>query len=70
MEEVEAIVESFDSDGDGVLRYDDIVKLLDMEEEEERDATIREAFSAYNGLHHGEKPPVGTAAVGRGEEHG
>ncbi|KAI0496553.1 hypothetical protein KFK09_022876 [Dendrobium nobile] len=45
--EAEAIVESSDSDGDGVLGYDDFVKLVDMEEEEERESTIKEAFLAY-----------------------
>ncbi|PKU59197.1 probable calcium-binding protein CML31 [Dendrobium catenatum] len=45
--EAEAIMQLSDSDGDGVLGYDDFVKLVDMEEEEERESTIKEAFSAY-----------------------
>ncbi|XP_020571337.1 probable calcium-binding protein CML31 [Phalaenopsis equestris] len=45
--EAEAMVESSDSDGDGVLSFDDFVRLVHVEEEEDRENTLKEAFSVY-----------------------
>ncbi|XP_008781687.1 putative calcium-binding protein CML19 [Phoenix dactylifera] len=46
-EDAEAVVASSDSDGDGLLCYDDFVRLVDVEEEEEKVRSLREAFRVY-----------------------
>lgn len=46
-EDAEAVVESTDSDGDGLLGLEDFVKLVDAEEEEEKGRNIRDAFKMY-----------------------
>ncbi|KAK1314694.1 Calcium-binding protein CML38 [Acorus calamus] len=46
-EDAEAVVESSDSDGDGLLGFEDFVKLVEVEEEEERLRSLREAFGMY-----------------------
>lgn len=48
-EEAAAVVESTDTDGDGLLGFEDFVKLVGSEEEEEEEKrrTLREAFRVY-----------------------
>ncbi|KAG1364173.1 putative calcium-binding protein CML31 [Cocos nucifera] len=46
-EDAEAVVASSDSDGDGLLCYDDFVRLVDVEGEEEKARSLREAFGVY-----------------------
>lgn len=46
-DDAEAVVELSDTDGDGLLGFDDFVKLVKEEEEDERVSTLREAFSMY-----------------------
>ncbi|KAK1263284.1 Calcium-binding protein CML38 [Acorus gramineus] len=46
-EDAEAVVESSDSDGDGLLGFEDFVKLVEVEGEEERLRSLREAFGMY-----------------------
>lgn len=46
-EDAEAVVECLDSDGDGLLCFDDFVKLVHVEEEEEERRSMREAFGVY-----------------------
>lgn len=46
-EEAVAVVESIDSDGDGLLGFDDIVRLVDGEGESEKEQNMREAFRMY-----------------------
>ncbi|KAH0449289.1 hypothetical protein IEQ34_023089 [Dendrobium chrysotoxum] len=41
------LVESSDSDGDGKLGYEDFLRLVEVEEEEEKGRSLREAFAAY-----------------------
>ncbi|KAG0465510.1 hypothetical protein HPP92_019674 [Vanilla planifolia] len=45
--EVEAVVGSSGSDGDGSLGYEDFVRLVDADEEDDRGWALREAFGAY-----------------------
>lgn len=45
-EDAEAVVESSDSDGDGLLGLEDFLKLVDAEEEE-KGRSIRDAFQLY-----------------------
>ncbi|KAG1363302.1 Calcium-binding protein CML38 [Cocos nucifera] len=47
LEDAAAIVESTDSDGDGLLGFDDFVKLLGPEGEEDQGRNLREAFRVY-----------------------
>lgn len=47
IEDVAALVESMDSDGDGLLGFDDFIKLVGPKEEEEKGASLREAFQVY-----------------------
>ena len=47
LEAAEAVVQSADSDGDGLLGFDDFVNLIDAQEEEERVRSLKEAFEAY-----------------------
>ncbi|CAA7407476.1 unnamed protein product [Spirodela intermedia] len=47
-EDAEAVVESADSDGDGLLGFEDIARLMaEGEGEEERKRSLREAFGVY-----------------------
>ncbi|KAJ0964980.1 hypothetical protein J5N97_026118 [Dioscorea zingiberensis] len=46
-EDAEALVVSTDSDGDGLLGFEDFVKLVDVEGEEEKGRNLREAFKMY-----------------------
>lgn len=46
-EDAEAVVESTDSDGDGLLGFEDFVRLVEVEGEEERTRDLREAFRMY-----------------------
>ncbi|WOK91962.1 hypothetical protein Cni_G00653 [Canna indica] len=46
-EDAVAVVESTDSDGDGLLGYDDFVKLVDGEGEQEKERNLMEAFRVY-----------------------
>lgn len=46
-EDAEAVVASSDSDGDGLLGYDDFVRLVGEEGEEEKALSLREAFGVY-----------------------
>ncbi|KAK8916427.1 putative calcium-binding protein CML19 [Platanthera zijinensis] len=46
-EEAEEVVESSDSDGDGMLEYHDFARLAVADEAEERGRTLRLAFEAY-----------------------
>lgn len=46
-EDAEAVVGSTDSDGDGLLEFDDFVKLVESEGEEEKAKSLREAFQLY-----------------------
>lgn len=48
-EDAAAVVESADSDGDGLLGLDDFASLVDREgeQEKERESNFREAFRAY-----------------------
>ncbi|XP_042449862.1 putative calcium-binding protein CML19 [Zingiber officinale] len=48
-EDAVAVVESSDSDGDGLLGFDDFVRLVEGDdgEEKEKEKTLREAFEVY-----------------------
>ncbi|KAK1259584.1 putative calcium-binding protein CML19 [Acorus gramineus] len=46
-EDAEAVVVSSDSDGDGLLGFEDFVRLIEAEEEEEQSRSLREAFGMY-----------------------
>ncbi|KAM0937189.1 putative EF-hand domain-containing protein [Dioscorea sansibarensis] len=46
-EDAEALVVSTDSDGDGLLCFEDFVKLVDVEGEEEKGRNLRDAFKVY-----------------------
>ncbi|KAK1313416.1 Calcium-binding protein CML38 [Acorus calamus] len=46
-EDAEAVVESSDSDGDGLLGFEDFVKLVEVEGEGERSRSLKEAFGMY-----------------------
>ncbi|CAA7407478.1 unnamed protein product [Spirodela intermedia] len=47
-EDAEAVVESADSDGDGLLGFEDFARLVaEGEREEERKRSLREAFGVY-----------------------
>ncbi|XP_039130159.1 putative calcium-binding protein CML19 [Dioscorea cayenensis subsp. rotundata] len=46
-EDAEALVVSTDSDGDGLLGFEDFVKLVDVEGEEEKRRNLRDAFKVY-----------------------
>lgn len=46
-EDAEAVVVSTDSDGDGLLGFDDFVKLVEVEGEEEKGRHLKEAFRVY-----------------------
>ena len=48
-EDAEAVVVFMDSDGDGLLGFDDFLKLVEVEveEEEEKGRNLREAFGVY-----------------------
>lgn len=47
LEVAEEIVRSADSDGDGLLGFDDFVALVDVKEEEEKGRSLKEAFEMY-----------------------
>lgn len=50
LEQAEAVVQSVDSDGDGLLGFDDFLTLVDVQGEEgdgERERSINEAFKVY-----------------------
>lgn len=47
LEDAAALVESNDSDGDGLLGFDDFGKLLGPEGEEDKGRNLREAFRLY-----------------------
>ncbi|XP_074578612.1 putative calcium-binding protein CML31 [Curcuma longa] len=46
-EDAVSVVESSDSDGDGLLGFDDFVRLVEGEESEEKEKNLREAFKVY-----------------------
>lgn len=46
-EHAAAVVESTDSDGDGLLGFDDFVKLVGPQGEEDRRRSLRDAFQVY-----------------------
>ncbi|XP_038971950.1 probable calcium-binding protein CML31 [Phoenix dactylifera] len=46
-EDAAALVESTDSDGDGLLAFDEFVELVTPEGEEEKGRNLREAFRVY-----------------------
>ncbi|PKU62901.1 putative calcium-binding protein CML19 [Dendrobium catenatum] len=46
-EDAEAFLESSDADGDGKLGYEGFLKLVEVEEDVERERTLREAFAAF-----------------------
>lgn len=52
-EDAEAFVASSDSDGDGLLCYHDFVRLVDVEGEEEKVRSLRDAFRVYEMEGHG-----------------
>lgn len=47
LEDAAVLVESMDSDGDGMLGFDDFIKLVGPEGEEEKGRSLREAFRVY-----------------------
>ncbi|XP_026663033.2 putative calcium-binding protein CML19 [Phoenix dactylifera] len=47
LEDAAALVESSDSDGDGLLGFDDFIKMVGPEGEEEKGRSLREAFRVY-----------------------
>ncbi|XP_010932174.1 putative calcium-binding protein CML19 [Elaeis guineensis] len=47
LEDTAALVKSMDSDGDGLLGFDDFIKLVGPEGEEEKGRSLREAFQVY-----------------------
>ncbi|KAG6471481.1 probable calcium-binding protein CML31 [Zingiber officinale] len=46
-EDAVSVVESSDSDGDGLLGFDDFVRLVEGDESEEKEKNLREAFKVY-----------------------
>lgn len=48
MKEVELLVEELDSDGDGLVSLEDLVKLMEEAEEEEKIRDLKDAFEMYN----------------------
>ena len=48
MEEAETVIESLDSDGDGLLGLEDFVVLMESGSEEEKIKDLREAFEMYD----------------------
>ena len=48
MEEAETVIESLDSDGDGLLGLEDFVGLMESGSEEEKMKDLREAFEMYD----------------------
>ncbi|KAG6473229.1 probable calcium-binding protein CML31 [Zingiber officinale] len=46
-EDALSVVESSDSDGDGLLGFDDFVRLVEGDESEEKEKNLREAFKVY-----------------------
>lgn len=47
VEDAMYVVESHDSDGDGLLDMEDFLKLVEVDGEEEREKDLREAFGMY-----------------------
>ncbi|PNY14776.1 putative calcium-binding protein CML31 [Trifolium pratense] len=48
VEDTEALVASLDKDGDGLLRFDDFVKLMEGENEQDRLNCLEEAIEMYD----------------------